>query len=148
MTDKIVYVMSPYIIAIVVAWVIANTIKFIVRKIKGVKQDVEIVLFSSGGMPSAHTATSVALLTIVGLKDGVESAIFGVALLFCLIVMYDATEVRRSCGEQGRAIHAIIKEMKINIKKPLVAMGHTPLEVLVGAVLGLAIGMIVFLVNI
>jgi acid phosphatase family membrane protein YuiD len=58
--------------------------------------------------------------------------------------MYDALKVRRSSGEQGLAIHQLIKETKSNIKLPRVAMGHTPLEVSLGASLGILVGIIVF----
>jgi hypothetical protein len=96
-------------------------------------------------MPSSHSASAVALVTLIGLKDGFESAIFGLGALFALIVMYDAVKVRRSSGEQGEAIHSLIKEQKSGIKPPRAAKGHTPFEVVVGASLGLTIGIVVFL---
>jgi acid phosphatase family membrane protein YuiD len=96
-------------------------------------------------MPSAHSAAVVAMLTIIGLKDGIETGLFGLALLFAIIVMYDAVKVRRSSGEQGQAIHKLIKETGSKAKLPRVAMGHTPTEVALGAVLGAAIGLVVFL---
>ncbi len=99
----------------------------------------------SGGMPSAHSATVVAMTTIIGLKDGIDSGLFGLAVLFSLIVMYDAMKVRRSSGEQGLAIHALIKESKSKVKLPRVAKGHSPLEVVFGVILGLVIGVVVFL---
>lgn len=96
-------------------------------------------------MPSAHTATVIALLTLIGFRDGVGSGLFALATLFATIVMYDAVMVRRSSGEQGRAIQLLIKEQGSLVKMPRAAKGHEPLEVFVGALLGMLIGAVVFL---
>jgi acid phosphatase family membrane protein YuiD len=135
---------SPYILAIVAAWVMAHLIKYIIALKKGTVKDVVDQIFISGGMPSAHAATSVALWTIIMLKDGIESGLFGIASLFVLIIAYDAMKVRRSSGEQGDAIAQLIKESGSKIRLPRAAKGHSPLEVLIGAVLGLGVGYIVF----
>jgi len=135
---------SPYIFAIVVAWIMAHLIKYIIALKRGTVKDVVDQIFISGGMPSAHAATSVALWTIIMLKDGIESGLFGIASLFVLIVAYDAMKVRRSSGEQGDAITQLIKESGSKIRLPRSAKGHSLLEVLVGAVLGLIVGYIVF----
>ncbi len=96
-------------------------------------------------MPSAHSATVVAVTTIIGLEEGFSSAIFGLAVTFAGVVMYDAVMVRRSVGEQGASIQQLIKESKSKVKLPRAAKGHTPLEVLVGSVLGVIIGVVVFI---
>lgn len=138
-------ILSPYLITIVIAWSCAHAIKYIISLNKNEKIRFRSRLFISGGMPSSHSATTVALMTIIGLCDGVGSALFGLATMFALIVMYDAMKVRRSSGEQGEAIRTLIKEQKSTIKLPRAARGHTPLEVLAGAFLGLIIGIVVFL---
>lgn len=84
-----------------------------------------------------------ALLIVIGFKDGFGSAVFGLALLFASVVMYDAMMVRRSSGEQGQALTALIKEQKSKVAVPRVAKGHTPFEVLGGAVVGVLIGIAV-----
>ena len=132
--------LSPYIAAILAAWVIAQGGKYVIhafrhKTLAGFRQ-----LYLSGNMPSSHSATTVALATVVGLRDGVGTAVFGVAALFAAIVMYDAVMVRRSSGEQGAAIKALIKEQKSKVALPRAAKGHEPLEVAVGAGLGLVIG--------
>jgi len=137
-------VISPYILVIIIAWVIAHLVKYIIALKKGEVKDVVGQVFISGGMPSSHTSTSVALWTIIMLKDGIGSGLFGMASLFVLIVAYDAMKVRRSSGEQGDAIAQLIKESNSKVKVPRIAKGHSPLEVLVGAVLGLIVGYIVF----
>ncbi len=140
--------LSPYIIAIMAGWIVAQGLKYILVAIQNKSFDHIRQLYLSGNMPSAHAATSMALVTVVGLRDGVESGLFGVVALLAGIVMYDAIMVRRSVGEQGAAIQALIKEQKTNITLPRAAKGHTPLEVVVGAALGVVIGYIVFFATI
>lgn len=136
--------LSPYLIAIAVGWVVAQGLKYVFAVIRTKDIGSLRYLYTSGNMPSAHSACVVALAAVVGLKDGVDSALFGIAFLFATIVMYDAVMVRRSSGEQGMAIQELIKLGKAKIVLPRAAKGHTPAEVLVGAVLGLAIGFVVF----
>src|SRR5690606_17001744 len=102
-------------------------------------------LYISSGMPSAHSATSVALEVVIGLSDGVDGPIFGIAALLAAIVMYDAMMVRHASGYQSEALQALIREQQSKVPLPRVARGHTPLEVAAGAVLGVAVGAIVFL---
>lgn len=137
--------LSSYLIAIFVAWFGAHIIKYIVSYIKKERRGFRSQLFTSGGMPSSHSATVMAMTTVIGFRDGVESGLFGLAALFSLIVMYDALKVRRSSGEQGVALAELIKEQKSNIRLPRIAKGHTTLEVVIGACLGVIIGSIVFL---
>jgi uncharacterized protein len=136
---------SPYLITILLAWVVAHIVKFVISSLNKEKRTIRAHLFISGGMPSAHSAAVVAMVTIIGLKDGIKSGLFGLAVLFAIIVMYDAVKVRRSSGEQGLVIHELIKESKRKIKLPRVAKGHTPTEVAFGALLGAVIGYVVFL---
>jgi acid phosphatase family membrane protein YuiD len=140
-------VLSPYLITIFVAWLMAHLVKYVVSSLRN--EDRKFIsisrLFMSGGMPSSHSTTVVAVATIVGLRDGISSGLFGVAALVTLIVCYDAVKVRRSAGEQGEAICALIKEQKSKVKLPRAAKGHEPMEVMAGAILGLTIGVVVFL---
>jgi len=136
---------SPYIIAIIAGWLVAQGVKYILVAIKQRRFDHIRQLYLSGNMPSSHSATVVALVVLIGLKDGVDSGLFGLAVLFASIVMYDAVMVRRSSGEQGIAIQELIKEQKSAVALPRAAKGHTPVEVLVGAILGAVIGLVVFL---
>lgn len=97
--------------------------------------------FGSGGMPSSHTAFVVALTIMVGATEGFDTAVFAVSFTLAAIVMYDATGVRRETGTQAQVINEILRQVFINGKpisdddlKELV--GHTPLEVAAGAILG------------
>lgn len=135
--------LSAYIIAAVAGYGLAQLFKYLVgslktRSLKGIR-----LMYLSGGMPSAHSASVVALLVVIGYHEGINSAVFGLALLFASVVMYDAMMVRRSSGEQGRALTELIKEQKSKVRLPRVAMGHTPLEVAVGALLGVVVGFVV-----
>jgi len=136
---------SPYLIAIMAGWIIAQGTKYITIAIKNRSFGDIRQLYLSGNMPSAHSATTIALATLVALRDGIDGPLFAIAALFAGVVMYDAIMVRRSVGEQGIAIKSLIKLTKNKtLVLPRSARGHTPLEVLVGAFLGVLIGYIVF----
>lgn len=138
-------VLTPYILAILAGWIISQSTKYLIAVVKHRTFDHLRQLYSSGRMPSAHSATVVALMVVIGLRDGFDTAIFGLSVLLATIVMYDAMMVRRSSGEQGEALQRLIIEQKSSIPLPRAAKGHSPLEVLVGGVLGLVIGLVVFL---
>lgn len=133
---------SPYLIAVAVAWLLARASKLTINKATGRIRNMR--LFDSGGMPSVHTASVMALATIVSLEDGLSSPIFAVAILFAAIVIYDAINVRRATGEQGRAIEELIKKTGVKVRTPFNARGHKLLEVLIGAILGIVVGVVVF----
>lgn len=137
--------LSPYLLAIVAAWLIAQGAKYLLVAVKQRSFDHYRQLYLSGNMPSAHSATAIALVVVVALRDGVDSGLFAVAGLLAAIVMYDAMMVRRSSGEQGIAIQRLIKEQKSSVPLPRAAKGHTPVEVAAGALLGAVIGLVVFL---
>lgn len=140
--------LSPYLLAIILSWVVAQGAKYVLHAFKYRDAQSFRLLYASGSMPSVHTAAAVALLVVVAGRDGIGSGVFGLALLFVVIVMYDAVMVRRSAGEQGEAIQQLIKEQKSQVRLPRAAKGHTPLEVLVGAIVGAAIGWVVFIATI
>lgn len=137
-------VLSPYLLAAASGWVVAQGTKYIVATIKGRKLHNLRQLYLSGSMPSAHSATVVALLVIIGLKDGMESGLFGLAALFAAVVMYDAVMVRRSSGEQGASLVALLGALKSDVRIPRVAKGHTPFEVVGGVLVGLLVGTVVY----
>ncbi|MAF99121.1 MAG: acid phosphatase [Nanoarchaeota archaeon] len=101
-------------------------------------------LIVSGGMPSSHSAFVVSLATIVYLMEGASTS-FAVSLVLAFIVLRDAFGVRRSVGEEGLVINQIVKKLKLPVKKHF-AMGHTPLQVFFGSLLGLIVAVVVYLV--
>jgi uncharacterized protein len=137
--------LSPYLIAIIAAWLIAQGAKYFWVAVRQRSFNHYRQLYLSGNMPSAHSASVIALVVVIALRDGTNSGLFAVAALFAAIVMYDAVMVRRSSGEQGIAIQRLIKEQKSSVPIPRAAKGHTPVEVAVGALLGVVIGAVVFL---
>lgn len=131
---------SVHFIATGVAWLIAQGTKYLLSAQKGEKRDVR-AWYLSGNMPSAHTATMVALTTTVGLREGTETALFAVVTVLTAMTMYDSMMARRAVGEQGLMLRKLLG-VSAFAKDPLPhhALGHRPQEVAVGAVLGIIIG--------
>jgi hypothetical protein len=94
----------------------------------------------TGGMPSSHAASVAALSTSVGIQQGFRSVLFGVTLYFSLVIMYDAAGLRRAAGRQAMILNRLIenhfKHAEEGTHRLMELLGHTPLEVFVGAVLG------------
>ncbi len=132
----------PYIIAAIAADVLAQGTKVVIAMIQG-RMVGWRSFFKSGRMPSAHTATTVALATSIGCIEGFGSAIFAVAATFTVFLAYDAMRVRRAVGEQGEALDVLIAKSGANIDQPYYARGHKPLEVFVGGLVGVSVGLIV-----
>jgi len=133
------------------AWFVAQIIKvptyYRVEKRINWKRALE-----AGGMPSSHTATTLAVTLLIGATEGFDSAIFALGLAFCIVVMYDATGVRRETGKQGAVINEILRKVLIDGKpisddefKELV--GHSPLEVTAGAILGILVALPFILIH-
>jgi len=133
-------ILSPYIIAGLLGWLVSQAAKYVIASVQRRGLAPYRQLYLSGHMPSAHSATVVAVLVVIGYLDGVQSGLFGLALVFASVVIYDAMMVRRSSGEQGVALTALLIEQKSKVRLPRVAMGHTPLEVAVGTFLGVVVG--------
>ncbi|MEY4070959.1 MAG: hypothetical protein RL721_1573 [Candidatus Eisenbacteria bacterium] len=94
----------------------------------------------TGGMPSSHSASVAALSTAVGLWHGFHTVLFGVTLYFSLIVMYDAAGLRRAAGRQAAVLNRLIERhfqhTEADTQKLMELLGHTPFEVLIGAIVG------------
>lgn len=132
---------SIYLLSAAVAWFVAQALKYLISATKSGRWFDGSSLLHSGNMPSVHTATVVALTISIG-SDGVQSAAFAISLLLTAIVAYDAMGVRRTAGEQGVALRKILKKTD---EKPYLALGHKPLEVAVGALVGAIVGFFVVL---
>ena len=129
-----------YLIAPVAGWLVAQGIKFALTLRKdGIKWGDAV---QSGGMPSSHTAFIVALATVVGDTQGYTSVIFAVTAAVAAIIIYDAMGVRRTTGQQTDAINELAKLSKQRLKTEVtVSRGHTPAEVIVGAIVGIIVGL-------
>lgn len=130
----------------ILSWFIAQVIKIALTLIKEKRLDFTR-LFGSGGMPSSHASFTVSLATAVGFTTSFDSIEFALAAAFAIVVMYDATGVRRSAGEQAAILNKIVEKFgKETIsdtgKKLKELLGHTPLQVFAGALLGFLIAFI------
>ena len=103
-------------------------------------------IFSSGGMPSSHSSFVTTLTTLVGIDKGFDSTEFAIAAVFSLIVMYDASGVRRAVGKQAAILNQILDDVhhgkRIQQEKLKELVGHTPKEVISGAILGVIIALV------
>ncbi|QEK12156.1 divergent PAP2 family protein [Crassaminicella thermophila] len=128
--------------ATLLSWFIAQLLKVIITLIK--EKKVNLYRFvGSGGMPSSHSSLVMGLSTAIGLKRGWNSTQYALALAFALIVMYDASGVRRAVGKQAIILNKIIedrhKHKPIGERRLKELIGHTPVEVVAGALLGILI---------
>ena len=132
------------LIAPLLCWAVAQLCKVVLFLLKNKKLNLRY-LVSGGGMPSSHSALVAGLATAVALVEGVGSAAFGISVVLAFIVMYDAATVRHSVGQQAAVLNRVIKE--IQERKPVKVLGrelkeligHSPLQVLVGGLLGVSI---------
>ena len=104
------------------------------------------VLFSAGGMPSAHSAFVIALATAVGMRAGFDSDTFSVAAVLAAVVVYDTSRVRGLLQRHSRIIDRLVAASSISLDRPLPAVGHTPLELAIGALVGIGGGVALSLI--
>jgi uncharacterized protein len=148
------YPLTAALAAIVFAQVIKIPIRFIATR-----EFIPGLAFSTGGMPSSHSAAVTALSTSVGLVEGFSSTLFALAAVFSIITMFDASGVRRHAGEHATVLNRLVKDFQIlidgaknwekkgeyqkkeNLKELL---GHEPIEVFFGAISGIVVASILF----
>ena len=137
-TNKFIYV--PFIL-----WFCIQLFKLIWDLVKEKRFNFKRIM-GAGGMPSSHSAVVCSLATLIGKSYGLDSGIFGVALIFALVVMYDAAGVRRAAGKQAKMLNKIVETPgleSVQVQEKLVeVLGHTPVEVIVGAIIGITAGLI------
>lgn len=129
-----------------VAWFSAQLIKVALTLMLQKKFDVHRFV-GSGGMPSSHSSFLCAVSTAVGFQEGFSSSLFAVSVCFTMVVMYDAAGVRRAAGKQAAVLNRIIDDMFKNGKgwddeKLKELIGHTPVQVFAGALLGVLVGVL------
>ena len=149
---------NPVLALGALAWLLAQIIKVLLNAVQRKTWDLKILL-SSGGMPSSHTALVCSLTIAMARKTGVSSAEFALALALACIVMYDAMGVRRAAGEHAKVLNKLVfgfqlfSEESDNLEDDQIAeelgdktlkeyLGHTPLEVLGGMLLGILVAMV------
>lgn len=124
------------------ASVTAQVIKFTVSSLRA-RTVLSERLFSSGGMPSAHSAMVTALATSVGATEGWHSNLFAIVAVFATIVLYDAIGIRFAVGQQARFLNDLVGRETDHLAFKE-ALGHTPSEVIAGAVLGVIVASLFF----
>lgn len=137
----------PFISALI-AMLLAQSIKVLYYLI--VEGQLNFARFvEQGGMPSSHSAMVAGLTTMVGLTSGWNSVWFAISCIFSIVVMYDAAGIRRAAGKQAIILNKIVEDIyatgKISNERLQELLGHTPLEVLVGAILGVICSLMIYL---
>ena len=137
-TNKFVYV--PFL-----TWFCIQLFKVIWDLVTTKKLNFKRIL-GAGGMPSSHSAVVCTLATLIGRSNGFDSPIFALSVIFAFVVMYDAAGVRRAAGKQAQLLNRLIETpglSGIQVQEKLVeVLGHTPFQVLVGAIIGIVVGCI------
>ncbi|AEF85197.1 integral membrane protein [Treponema primitia ZAS-2] len=147
-TDSIeFFVESPIFLSAVTSWFLAQMVKAVVLLLKTKKRNgrelLETIIWRTGGMPSSHASMVSAMTTSIAIIEGVRSNLFAVSFFMSLIVMRDAMGVRRSSGMQAKSLnnlgHSMEDRLGIEYHAVKEVQGHAPLEVVVGALLGIFI---------
>jgi len=140
-----VYTQYRYLIIPFAVWFFIQLFKVIWDLVVTHKFDFKRIL-GAGGMPSSHSAVVCALATMIGKSQGINSEIFALSVIFAFVVMYDAAGIRRAAGKQAKLLNKLIETpglSNVQVQEKLVeVLGHTPTQVIVGAIIGIIVGLI------
>jgi len=133
--------------AAALSWAIAQSLKVILTLIISRRFDVSRMI-GSGGMPSSHSALVCAMVTVIGFHEGFTTSIFALAFCFACVTMYDAAGVRRSTGRNAAVINHMLDDLAtkgfyMDEERLKELVGHTPIQVMAGALLGIFVGTLV-----
>ena len=126
-----VYAVTPFL-----AWLVAGSLKFLVNSARAGKPAFGLIGY--GGLPSNHSAIVSSMAALIAFKEGIGNPAFGVALALAFIVVLDASSLRKQVGRQAVAINALAKDTAA-APKLRERIGHTPLEIVAGIVVGVAV---------
>ena len=139
------FIQNKYIYTPILLWFGIQLFKLLYDLVTTKKFNFKRIL-GAGGMPSSHSAVVTSLATLIGKNIGVGTPMFAMALIFAFVVMYDAAGVRRAAGKQARLLNKIVETPGLSgleVSERLVeVLGHTPLQVVVGAVIGVVAGLL------
>ena len=138
---------NPVVDCGLLAWFLAQLIKVLLEAVLARRLNLRLFV-SSGGMPSSHSALVVACTAAIGKLEGIQGGVFALSVIVASVVMYDACNVRRSAGDTARLVNQILAHVEKLTAEDFAddlreVMGHTPLQVLMGALLGLGVGLLV-----
>lgn len=139
---------NPIFLAAVSSWILSQFLKTIItlftNSVSTLRDLVELLFWRTGGMPSSHSALVASISTTIGFKNGIASDLFIFSCCFALVVIRDAVGVRRSSGDQARALNelgdTVANRLEFRFKSVKEIQGHSPMEVLAGILLGFFIG--------
>ena len=139
------FITNKYIYVPIILWFCIQSFKLIYDLCTTQKINFKRII-GAGGMPSSHSAVVTCLATLIGKSEGVDSIMFAMATIFAMVVMYDAAGVRRAAGKQAHLLNKIIETpglTGVEVQERLVeVLGHTPLQVIVGAAIGIIVGIL------
>ena len=141
------FITNPIILSSLMGWFFSQFIKAIIAlfhvRNKGIKEVLETMFWRTGGMPSSHASVVTSITASVAFREGLGSNLFAVSFVIALVVMRDAMGVRRAVGIQAKALNflgtQVAEKLGINFVPLKEIRGHAPLEVIVGALLGIFI---------
>ena len=146
MNDIMTFIQNKYIYIPFLLWFGIQLFKLIYDLVTTKKFNFKRIM-GAGGMPSSHSAVVVGLATLIGKYEGGGTPIFALAFIVAFVVMYDACGVRRAAGKQAELLNKLVETpglTGVQVSEKLVeVLGHTPFQVLVGALIGLVVGLIV-----
>ncbi len=139
-----------YLMAPIASWMVAQVLKSFTGVFKQQKFTVRAFLFGTGGMPSSHTAAVCGLFTACLIKSGIGAVETAMCAVFAMVVIIDAVGVRQVTGKQSRALNIILEDLIADPEQPITRfkelIGHTPLQVFFGAVTGVAVTALLYLI--
>ena len=145
MSDLQKVVTNKFLYVPLMVWFCIQVFKVITDLITTKKFNFKRIM-GAGGMPSSHSAVVTCLAAMVGKNQGLDTPIFAMSVIFALVVMYDAAGVRRAAGKQARLLNKIVETpglSSVQVTEKLVeVLGHTPLQVIVGAIIGIVVGLL------
>ena len=135
------------LVAVLIAWLLAQSLKVPIFYLQKHRWNWALMI-STGGMPSSHSALIVSAAASIGLNVGFNNPLFALAVATAMIIVYDATGIRRQAGLHAQKINILINELlkghPISEKQLKEVLGHSPLEVVGGVVLGIVVAIIVW----
>ena len=139
------FIQNKYLYIPFLLWFLIQVFKVVYDLVTTRKFNFKRIL-GAGGMPSSHSAVVVSLATLIGKNVGVDTPLFALSIILACIVMYDAAGVRRAAGKQAQLLNKLVETpglTGVQVSERLVeVLGHTPIQVFVGALIGLVVGLI------
>jgi acid phosphatase family membrane protein YuiD len=129
----------PYLVTPFIAWFVAGSLKFVINSLITKKAATELIGY--GGLPSNHSTIVCSMAALIGLREGLDNPAFGVAITLAFIVMLDAASLRRQVGKHASALNQLNRDDNPAAPQLRERMGHTPVEIAAGIVVGVLVAL-------